>query len=70
MQGIKNSEKCLKCKVPKVQFSFKVVDARFDACHRSLKLAFPRASNVELPVAIPASTPTNKPLQLGNFSSL
>jgi len=70
-------------KVPKVQFSFKVVDARIDACHRSLTrqrrvsigtqrcwVAFPRASNVELPVPIPASTPTNKLLQLGNFCSL
>jgi hypothetical protein len=83
-----------------MQFSFKVVDARIDACHRSLKLvpleaqkekaltglAFPRASNVELPgpavrhpAEIPASTLTNKCvirrridglLQLGNFSSL
>ena len=52
-----------KFEVPKVRFSFKVVDARIDARrgslggaksrqarHRSLKLAFPRASNVELPV--------------------
>jgi hypothetical protein len=29
--------KCLNLKVPKVQFSFKVVDARIDACHRSSK---------------------------------
>ena len=53
----------LKFGVPKLQFSFKVVDACIDACHRSSKLAFTQESNTELP----ASTPTNKLLQLGNF---
>ena len=43
-----------------VRISFKVVDARIDARYRGLKLAFLRASNVELPVSIPASTPTNE----------
>jgi len=64
--------------VPKVQFLFKVVDAGNDACHRSLKgprlagiqTRFSSSIQFELPVAIPASRPTNELLQLGNFSSL
>ena len=41
-----------------------LVSMPLPATSRGLKLAFLRASNVELPVPIPASTPTNKFLQL------
>jgi len=66
--------KCLKFRVPKVQFSFKVVDARIDACPGNSKLIFrlrlsmlvsmlvleTRISGFQPPVSIPDSRPTNK----------
>jgi hypothetical protein len=43
-----------------MKVSFKVVDARIDACCGNSKLVFYRVSSLWFPVSIPASTTPNQ----------